>query len=300
VRVLFFLWIQVLLAVPQYYCTGANFSYYDSLLNLIGSIHATNFDELEEIAVIDLGLEPEQVEFLRKIQKVVVLPLEKTHPDVTTYFRDHGLVVFGWYAWKPGAIQQALQRFPYVLWLDAGTEVRNPLNHLFSYIRSEHYFICTIGDEVDRSGRWLHPVGWGATTFVKNHFGLNELEKRWILEQESVMGGVIGVSREGASYFLDDLYELSKDLRYYADDGTASQGWGSARHDQVLLSYFAYSRHLTVHKQDGIHGEPILLPSSPLYLTWSKRWVTPATEIFSCRTDKTNHPYHISKIRLRD
>ncbi len=296
-KYLFFLFASCLYAVPQYYCTGANWAYFDSLLNLIGSIHATNFEELKEIAVIDLGLHPEQVEQLNKIEKVSVEPLEKMHPDVLEYYRGHGLVVFGWYAWKPGAIVQALRKFPYVLWLDAGTEVRNRLDHLFEYIRTQGYFLCTIGDQKDFKGKWLHSVGWGTTSFVKDAFALGNEEKRWILEQESVMGGVIGVTQAKQDLFLNDLYQLSKDLRYYADDGTASQGWGSARHDQVLLSFFAYSRNLTVYAQDGMEGKPIALPTAPLHITWAKKWVDEKNEIFNCRTDKSQHEYHFSKIR---
>lgn len=304
IRVIFFLCASFssLYAVPHYYCTGANWAYFDSLLNLIGSIHDTNFDNLAEIAVYDLGLEPEQISQLQAIEKVAVYPLERTHPDMTRYFRDHGLCVFGWYSWKPVAIKQALERFPYVLWMDAGTEVKNSLDPMFRYIQEHGYFICTIGDDKDRSGKWMHSVGWGTTSFVRNKFGLDDPLKRWILDRESVMGGFIGVTREGASQFLDDLYELTKDIRNYADDGTASRGWGSARHDQVLLSYFAYTRELTVHVQDGMYGkEPILLTleneTIPFYITANKRFIHSGTHIFNCRTDKTNHPYYYSKIR---
>jgi hypothetical protein len=288
---------------PQYYCTGSNWAYFDSLFNLIGSIHATNFDELQEIAVFDLGLEPDQIQILKNIEKVSVHPLEKTHPDITSYYRGHGIVVFGWYAWKPVAIKQALDLFPYVLWLDAGTEVRNSMDFMFRYIQENDYFICTIGDHKDIQGKWQHSVGWGMTQFIKNKFGLDDPEKRWILENESIMGGIIGVSRKGASCFIDDLYEWTRDLRNYADDGTAPNGWGYARHDQVLLSYLAYSRNLTVYSQDGEHGNPIMISQGnemiPFYITWCKNLVNSNTHIYNVRTEKTNHPYHISKIRKK-
>ncbi|MBI3508062.1 MAG: hypothetical protein HY069_00250 [Chlamydiia bacterium] len=297
------LFAHILYATPQYYCTGANFAYYESLLNLIGSIHDTNFEDCEEIAVFDLGLTQEQLQHLKTIQKVSVYTLEKTHPDILSYYRGHGIVVFGWYAWKPVAIHLALQRFPYVLWLDAGTEVRNRLDFVFEYIQSRGYLLCTIGDEKDAMGHWLHPVGWGTTQFVKEQLGLDTPQHKWILDCESVMGGFIGVSRTGASYFLNDLYAWTFDLRYYADDGSAPNGWGCARHDQTLLSYLAYSRQLQVHRQNGIEGTPIWLSwdqkTSPFYITYSKHHLGPHTHIFNCRTDKTNHAYYFSKIRYR-
>lgn len=301
----FFFSIQSVYAIPQYYCTACNWSYFQSLLNLIGSIHNSNFDELEQIAVFDLGLTSEQIAVLEEIEKVAVYPLDKTCPEITEYFKVPGSgYCLGWYAWKSPAIKQALKMFPYVLYTDAGAEIRNPLDHLFEYIQSNHYFLCTIGDGQDAHGKWLHNVGWGITSFVRNKFDMNNPDRKWILDQESVMGGVIGVSREGQSFFLDDLYELSKDLRNFADDGTASKGWGSARHDQVLMSILAYSRHLTVHKQDGRTKEnPILLSVGkeiyPLYIVWNKNFVDANTSIYSCRTDNTNHNYHFSKIQKK-
>ena len=45
----------------QYYCTAANSDYFKILLNLIGSIHETNFDKLGGIAVFDLGLTEDEI-----------------------------------------------------------------------------------------------------------------------------------------------------------------------------------------------------------------------------------------------
>jgi len=272
-------------------------------LNLIGSIHDSNFEELEEIAVFDLGLEPDQIKTLQSIQKVSVHPIEKTHPDLTSYYRDHGIVVFGWYAWKPVAITQALKRFPYVLWLDAGTIVFNNLDHVFQYIKNNHYLLCTIGDQKDGNGRWLHPVRWGATSRQKALFNLDSPERQWILDEEIVMGGVIGVAREGQSFFLSDLYEWTKDLANYADDGSAPNGWGAGRHDQILISGLSYTRNLVINKQDGGFGDPIPLlidgQVHPFYITWAKSLVNNKTEVFNCRVDKSYHSYYFSKIRYK-
>lgn len=121
-RVVFF-WVVKLNAFagfPQYYCTACNWNYFECLLSFIGSLHETNFDHMAELAVFDLGLTSDQVEKLNSIQKVSVHPLEKADPTITSYYRNHGIVCLGWYAWKPIAIKQALELFPYVLYLDSG------------------------------------------------------------------------------------------------------------------------------------------------------------------------------------
>lgn len=300
---LFLILAQIAYSFPQYYCTAANSTYYRCLLNLIGSIHETNFDECQEIAVFDLGFEQEELQTLQNIQKVNVYPLDKTHPDMLTYFRDHGINCLGWFSWKPVAIKKALEMFPYVLWVDAGTELRNPVDFLFQYIQEHDYLLCTIGDHRDGRGKWIHPIRWGTTSFVKNQFGLEAPDKQWILEQEFVMGNFMGISRKGSVYFLNDLYEWTKDLRYYADDGTAAEGWGSARHDQLLLSILAYMRNLTIYIQDGIEGKPTLLQVGgqvvPFYINWWEKLLTSKTHIYNVRKNNQNNPYYRSKIRMK-
>jgi hypothetical protein len=292
-------------STPQYYVTAANHPYYESLLNLIGSIHHTNFEELEQILVVDMGLKSEQVEFLETIQKVTVIPLEKTHPNITDYFDIPGhCPVFGWYAWKPVAITQALRIFPYVLWMDAGSVALKKMTSLFEYIKKNKYFLCTIGDDQwDGRGNPVHSVGWGATSRVKELYGLNTLENRWILDKESVMGGLIGVAAEGQSFFLSDLYEFSKTLIYYADDGTAS-ALGNGRHDQTLLSSLAYMKNLTVHKQDGVHGKPFSLDlgdeKALFNITYREKFIDQTTNVYSCRTSKYMFEHHMMNIRFKE
>lgn len=283
---LFLFFARSLLPIPQYYCTGATPNYFLPLLNLIGSLYSSNGREIQGIAVFDFGLRADQIDLLRKIPRVSICQLQKTDPEILNYFYlPNGRAVFGWFAWKAVAIKQALEQFPYVLWLDAGTTVLKPLDALFSYIQKEGYFLCTIGDDRGPDGLPLHSVGWGITHYVRRKFHLDDLERRWILERESIMGGVIGVAKESQRLFLDDLYEFSKDLRNYADDGTAPNGWGSARHDQTLLSILAYSRGLQVHRQDPMQKTPIFLGTEPFYITWDRQFVTSQTSIYSSRGD---------------
>ena len=292
-------------AIPLYFCTGANSAYFKRLMNLIGSLHKTNYESLEQVAVFDLGLTQKEIDTLKSIDKVSVYSLQKTHPDQLKYFTlPTGQRWFGWYAWKPVIIKQALDMFPSVLWLDAGTTVLKPLDALFEYINSTGYFICTIGNEHD-NGKWRHPVGWSATKFLINTFNLHHIGRRWILSQESVMGGVIGVARDSLFYerFLMPLYEYTKDFRYFADDGTSAGGYGAGRHDQTIMSILAYLHSWHIFKQDYTQSMPTYLrhgsTESPLYITWLKDYVDDKTHIYSSRGDLAQYAENVKCIRYR-
>ena len=163
----------------QYYCTASDSKYFNNLLNLIGSIHETNYKNLGEIAVFDLGLTKDQIEQLKKIDKISVIKIELTNPDLLKQFKTShsGKMVPGWYAWKFVILKQALELFPYALWIDAGTTILRPLDNLFKYIQQSGYFLCTMGDEKFYN-QIAHPIKWGTTEYVKNYFGLFFPEKK--------------------------------------------------------------------------------------------------------------------------
>lgn len=224
--------------VKSYFCTAADEQYFPWLINLIGSIHKTNFDTLEDIAVYDLGFTEQQRQALRSMQKVHVYPIELTNPDLLKHFKTNetGKVVRGWYAWKPVAIKQALERFPYVLYLDAGCTVLKPLNDLFAYIQEHNYFL--LQDQVWYVGgqNKQFVIGEQCTDFVRNKFNLNNPDRQWILQMPSMYAAVQGMSRAMLSSYVMPMYELTKDLRNFQDDGSSMYGFGWARHDQVLYS----------------------------------------------------------------
>ncbi len=276
---------SLLQASSQYYCTGSNSLYFKSLVNLIGSIHKNCYADLQEIAVFDLGMTTQEIDFLKSLSKVQVYSFQEKNPDLLKSFFVPGSKkdYLGWYAWKPVAIKEALEKFPYVLWIDAGCTVLKPLDALFSYIEREGYFLCTSGDDKkqDNPEFFAHPVGWGATSFVRQIFHLNDPHRKPILEKETVMAGLVGVSREGRHFFLQDWYELTKDIRHFADDGSTPNGWGTCRHDQTLLSILAYTKNLKIHLKDFSQVFPIDLGWGniriPFYLTWNRNFVSEKT-----------------------
>ena len=240
-------------------------------MNLIGSIHKNNYDDLVEIAVFDLGMTSDQIEELKGISKVRVFSIRENNPNLLSYFSfNEERSYLGWYAWKPVAIKESLEIYPYVLWLDAGCEVLKPLNDLFAYIAREGYFLMTSGQDKENL---LYPLKWGTTQFVKDAFHLSSSENAWILDEEFALATFLGVSQKGADLFLREWYELTKDIRNFADDGTTGGGWGTCRHDQTLLSILSHLKRLKMHVLDGTLKNPALIRGEegrefPFYVTW--------------------------------
>lgn len=269
-------------ATDQYFCTAADSKYYINVLNLIGSIHKTNFDNLQEIAVFNLGLTQNELENLNKIQKVKTYEIELTHPDLLKQFKvnNDGKEVPGWYAWKPVAIKQALEMFPYVLWIDSGMAVFKPLDNLFDYIKQNNYFLCNLASRnVDRQ----------TTRYLRNKFELNSDKNRWILAQMPVVGFIMGGSRKAIDILFGPMYEFTKDLMNFEDDGSVPEGFGNGRHDQALLSIFAYINNLKVNFIDYYNTTPIMLSYSPFYLTIDKYYLHENTDIYYLARFDDNH-----------
>lgn len=279
-------------SAPLYFVTAANSLYYHKLINLIGSIHKTNFDNLGEIAVFDLGLTNEQISQLKAIKKVSINTVEITHPHIITplHVVDTRMVP-GYYAWKGVAIKQALERFPYVFWLDAGSTVLKPLDDLFKYIQQHGYFLGSVGGDAPKN------VGWCITPYVVNKFCLTSPEYSWILNQECVMASFMGVSKPHLDKFILPLYELAKDLRNFKSD-SINPGSISGGHDQPLLSILAYSQNLKVFKFDYTQVHPMMLKVDdneiPFNITYLAHHITEKTYIFHSRDVVGNDGFYIN------
>jgi glycosyltransferase involved in cell wall biosynthesis len=288
----------------QYFCTACDSKYFRHLLHLIGTIHSHSFQNLGEIAVFDLGMTPDQRAYLGAIAKVSVHDIELTHPDLLTQrcVSVYGKTVPGWYAWKSVVLKQALDIFPYVLYIDSGTTVLRPLDDLFKYIQQAGYFLCTIGDEKFYN-QISHPIKWGATEYVKKYFNLMSPERRWVLDQEPLLSGTLGVSRKALEYLVQPLYELSSNLPLFEDDGTSPNGFGTGRHDQTVLSTYAYLHGLAIHHQDHKQENPIYLPVEDqikeFYVTWNHDYVNEKTHLYNSRYDMSRYDHYVSCIQYR-
>jgi hypothetical protein len=226
----------------MYFCIAADTEHFKCLMRLLGSIHKVNFKELNEIAIFDLGFTPNERKHLNSIQKLKVYDVELTHPDLLKHFlKDYkGLgslknkPVRGWYAWKPVVIKQALDRFPYILFLDAGCIVNKPLNQLFAYIQKNNYLL--IGDPQRK-------VGQHCTRSIRNFFRLDEKENQWIKKANAMYSGMQGFTKAMLPFVLEG-YKASSNLSLFADDGLAPAGPGYGRHDQTVLEMFTHANHL--------------------------------------------------------
>lgn len=290
---------NLLSSIPLYFCTAANSRYFPHLVHLIGSIHATNFDHLAEIAIFDLGLTTQQKDFLNTIQKISIYAIEKTNPDMFKEFNTGGRTVPGWYSWKPVCIKQALDMFPYILWIDAGTTVLKPLDPLFYYIAVNGYFLCTMGDEQHQDGKFVHDVRWCSTQHIIKTFNLDAPENQWILDQEVTMGGIIGACRQSSFYneFVLPIYQMTFDIKNFQDDGTTPNGFGTGRHDQPIYSALSRLKGMHIFVQDATQQIPMMLTIAdhtfPFYVTWNPKFVSEKTSLFSSRRYILNFTQHI-------
>lgn len=218
-------------SIPHYYATTADMRYFNTALNLIRSIKVNDYKDLEQILVFDIGFSPGQVEYLKRQSKVKVIKIRPVHRDLTKFFKTApGRNVRGWFAWKPVAIKQALEEYPYILYLDSGMRVLKPLDFLFKYIEQNGYFLVDAETKIwNRLTNALRPL-------VESVPEYNEK----IMGQDVGMhcGGIQGLSREALQGYINPIYEHVKDISLFSDDGSAERGFGSGRHDQTLFSIY--------------------------------------------------------------
>jgi hypothetical protein len=247
--------------------------------------------------IFDLGLTYEQRSHLSTIKKTVICDIKKTHPDVLELFTlPSGRKIVGWYAWKPIAVHQALQKYPYVLWMDAGTTILGQLDDLMKHVTQNGYFLATAGDEC-KNGHFLHDNNWETTQHVRQKFDLDNPKNKWILSQESVMSGLCGSTKENYNLYAKDWYEATFDLKNFEDDGTTPFGHGTGRHDQTYLSMLAYTKGLHICKQDYTQKAPTILfvdnKKIPFYITWNPQFVSNKTQIYNSRGDLRGYEKYI-------
>lgn len=270
--------------LKHYYCTPSDEKHYHILKNLIGSIHNADFKNLEQIAVFDLGLNNKQIIELQKMQKVNVYQVEKTNPDILKYFKTapNNRMVRGYFAWKPVIIKQSLDMFPYVLYLDAGTTVLKPLDKLFKYIKENGYFLlsCSNDPRVNIVNRITKRVLNGIV------YKLSPEMQNKILDEKTIEidAGLQGVSKKILNNYVSPLYEHSKNLALFEDDGTAKFGYGEARHDQTIFSIYAHSLNLNINPE-GYFDLELDNKLEKMHIHWDRPNINKDTIIYRSRHD---------------
>lgn len=271
---------------PVYICTASDDLYYPCLLNLIGSIHKHNFNEICQIAVFDLGLNAEQKTSLLRIQKLKIYPIEQTHPDLLKRFntRNWGKAVPGWYAWKAVILKQAFDLYPWnatVMWIDAGTTILKDCSLLFDYIEEHGYFF-------HNGSPW--PMKRQTTKFAIDAFNLNTPETEWIAgDTPGMEAGFMGVTSSIYNDFIHPIYLLTFDLRFFADDGTCPNGFGECRHDQTIFSIIALKNNYRIfhHFQNPLDTFYLEIKGEkhPFHIACNPQDRIPQTYIYRARFD---------------
>ena len=238
--------VQAIAVEKMYVCTASNNTYYDILLNMIGSLYRVNFDEIEELSIYDLGLDPEQKEELSRIQKVKLYEVERVNPSILTPFAtrpNNQKLVPGWYSWKPVVIKDSLERFPYVLWLDAGLTIMRPLNTVFDHIIEHGYFFVDSDD-------WIRLM---TKKSILEKFNVMSDSKRWILNEQGLTTNIMGISKDRLyDNFIVPVYEMAADITHFEDDGSCLEGFGRLRPEQSIYSIIACNLGLRVFKKPNI------------------------------------------------
>lgn len=241
-----------------YFCTSADSKFFPLLLNLIGSIHKLHNNDLGQIAVFDLGFTKSQHKTLTTIEKVKVYDVELTNPNLLKplpKYPGSNILVRGLYAWKPVVMKQALDMFPYIMYVDAGMILLRPFNDIFDYIKQHGYLLVENVESIAKV----------TTCYLIDKFNLRTEERHWILNEDTrgFSAGFQGLTRALYDDYILPMYEYSKDLRNFVDDGTSAGGLGTARHDQALFNIQARLLGLTLTRARentvplDVHGKKI-------------------------------------------
>lgn len=218
----------------MFFCIATDATFFQPARNLIASLHKVNFNEINQIAVFDIGMTCKQREEMQKIAKVTVYDPEIIHKDMLKEMitRPNGKKGRGYYTWKPVVVKQALDMFPYVFYIDAGVTVHSKFDLIFDYLREHGYFFVDCG----------HTIRQMMTRPVIERFNLNDS----LLDSYGLWSGGMGLSREIYDSFIMPVYELAHDISYFIDDGSAPNGFGWARYDQKIYSMQARLCNFTV------------------------------------------------------
>lgn len=259
-----------LLAIPHYYVTSADANFFKQVVKLIQTIQANDKANLERIAVFDLGFTVDQCKHLNSLERVQVYDVEKKHPDLLKYFvtSPHGRKVRGWFAWKPVAMKQALDLFPYILYLDSAMEVMQPLDDLFLHIAQNGYFLIDSGDPLEQT------LPYRMTNVVTNKIitKLSPSQQAMLLSTDTkiISAGIQGLSHKYCATYLMPVYELVSEIEIFADDGTARLGFGQGRHDQIIFSIYAALNGMQINRA-GWQNIVVDGKRVPLHCHWDRK-----------------------------
>lgn len=239
----FLLWLMSLAAThlvcghkkKYYFALAADTIFFEQALHLIGTLHKFHIEDIEEIAFFDLGLLSHEREILNSLAKVTRYNLVINAKHMLMPFPLNPLSnkpARGHYTWKAAVLKQALEMFPYVIYIDAGVTVVGKLDCVFEHIQQHGYFFIDSNQTIEQT----------LTQRVRKEFFLDA----HVFYYTTISANFMGVSRRIHHAIVLPLYTLAQDLALFIDDGTAPNGYGWSRHDQTLLSILIRRKGLRV------------------------------------------------------
>jgi len=238
-------------------CTAADQANFSELSSLIGSIHKINYTDLECIVVFDLGMSWDQRQLLEHMQKVKLCSVELTHPNLLkhvycgSYYLcggKYGKVVRGWNAWRPVIIKQTTQLYDHFLYMDPGCVVLKSLTHLSQQTQKSGYFFIQETQIINNQQTLIKDF---CTDTIVNFFGFHDPKFAWMINMPLINPALQGISTKLLHDYTLPLYELTKELHIFQDNGTGIHGFGFAGHDVVICSTLVHFLHLNIYKKSS-------------------------------------------------
>lgn len=275
--------IKLSATYKHYFAIPSDERHFHMLENLIGSIHKNDKEALGEIMVFDIGLSLNQRNKINTMYKTKVYALEEMKNKTLVYFNTspEGRAVRGYFAWKPVVIKQALDIYPYILYMDAGTTLlKNPDIIFAEIIRKGHFLLsCTANENCNIANRITDPV----ISYIKAIFP-EYYEQLMLPTTTMIDAGLQGVSRAIINQYIMPIYNLTDNLELFKDDGSAKYGYGAGRHDQTLFSIFAHVLKLKIYPE-GFFNIQLDGENYRCHMQWDAAEVNDETIIFRSRHD---------------
>lgn len=192
--------------------TATNSPYFESLLTLISSVHEHSFNIVDEILVFDLGLTNDELEKLKKIQKVTVVNFTAEEKNSHPHFMSPK-----WHVYKLTCLKNTMSLAENVLWLDSGVCALKSLDVIFDKIENEDIFLVI---DVHLTKTYTH-------TNCQRIMSATDEE----LSGKILSSGIFGFKSNGRySNMIKESYEFS------LIPGCCDGDQENHRHDQSILS----------------------------------------------------------------
>eukprot|EP00698_Gefionella_okellyi_P024322 TRINITY_DN8546_c0_g1_i4.p1 TRINITY_DN8546_c0_g1~~TRINITY_DN8546_c0_g1_i4.p1 ORF type:complete len:992 (-),score=151.77 TRINITY_DN8546_c0_g1_i4:34-3009(-) len=216
---------------PIIIITACSAGFFDRLRNLVGSMHL--WEPRARLYVYDLGLLAFQRDIMSRWMHV-----ERVDFSLAAY-PPHVQVLRN-YAWKPIVMQNALERFPVILFQDSGQELRAPLCNLWTRLKRDgHLFVVQHGLRTNL--QCCGPVG--ELTVDETYIALG-VSKRAFADKPMCAGGIQGYVRNGVAHkhVLLPAVHCAADERCIAPTSATA---ANHRYDQSVFSVLIHKAGLT-------------------------------------------------------